>query len=222
MFERIPEKEIMDDKEQAEAYSNADFSEPHNLFIDLASKLVESQSYKTVLDIGIGDGDIAIRLIKKFPAMNVTGFDGSLAMLGYAKEKIQASGLSERIFCHHDLIENKPFAKKKFDLVISNSVLHHVKSPNLFWLLVKGRMNENGKFFIMDLLRPESIEGAQNLVNKYANNETEQLKKDFYNSLLAAYTSNEIKDQLKENNLVGCNVEQITDRHFVVFGGMFA
>ena len=58
MFERIPEKEIMDDKEQAEAYSSADFSEPHSRFVDLASKLVESKSHKSILDIGIGDADV--------------------------------------------------------------------------------------------------------------------------------------------------------------------
>ena len=222
MFERIPEKEIMDDKEQAEAYSNADFSEPHNLFVDLVSKLVEPQKHRKVLDIGIGDGDIAIRLIKKFPTMRVTGFDGSLAMLDCAKKNIQESGFSDRISYRHDLIENNPFDKVKFDLVISNSVLHHVKNPDLFWILIKNRINENGKFFIMDLLRPKTIGEAQRLVYKYTANETEQLKKDFYNSLLASYTPNEIQTQLRKNNFIESNVKQITDRHFVVFGSMFA
>ena len=87
MFERIPEKEIMDDEEQAAAYSNADFSEPHNLFVDLALKFLALQNNASVLDIGIGDADIAIRLVKKLPSISVTGFDGSLAMLDNARKK---------------------------------------------------------------------------------------------------------------------------------------
>ena len=50
----------------------------------------------------------------------------------------------------------------------------------------------------------------------------EQLKRDFYNSLLAAYTLDEVKDQLKKNHFLKCHVDQITDRHFIVFGSMFA
>lgn len=222
MFERIPEKEIMDDEEQAAAYSNADFSEPHNLFVDLALKFLALQNNASVLDIGIGDADIAIRLVKKLPSISVTGFDGSLAMLDNARKKIQKEGLSTKILYRHDLIKNKPFGKTKFDAIISNSVLHHVEKPNLFWSFMKNKMHKKSKFFVMDLLRPESIREAESLIGKYAHNETKQLKRDFYNSLLAAYTLDEVKGQLKKNHFLKCHVDQITDRHFVVFGDMFA
>ena len=81
---------------------------------------------------------------------------------------------------------------------------------------------EGGKFFIMDLLRPNSVDAAAALVETYASNESAQLKEDFYNSLLAAYNLNEIEEQLQENSILDFNIQQITDRHFIVFGSMFA
>ena len=33
-MERIPEPELMDDPEQARAYASADFSEPHQAFVE--------------------------------------------------------------------------------------------------------------------------------------------------------------------------------------------
>ena len=74
----------------------------------------------------------------------------------------------------------------------------------------------------MDLLRPNSVDEAAALVEQYASDESAQLKEDFYNSLLAAYNLNEIEEQLQENSILDFNIQQITDRHFIVFGSMFA
>ena len=221
MFKRIPEKEIMEG-EQATAYSNADFSEPHNLFVELISKLSMSRECSTILDIGIGDADIAIRLLKRFPKVHITGFDGSLTMLKHAEDKINKNQLAGKIHCRHGFIGDDLINDEKFDLVVSNSVLHHIKQTQLFWRLIKKATKEGGKFFIMDLLRPNSVDAAAALVETYASNESAQLKEDFYNSLLAAYNLNEIEEQLQENSILDFNIQQITDRHFIVFGSMFA
>jgi len=39
-MQRIPEPELMTDQEQAIAYANADFEEPHNHFITLLKEAV--------------------------------------------------------------------------------------------------------------------------------------------------------------------------------------
>jgi hypothetical protein len=72
---------------------------------------------------------------------------------------------------------------------------------------------------IMDLLRPESTEAAKQLVKTYADNEPPILQQDFYNSLLAAFTLDEIKAQLKQAGLRFL-VEQISDRHVFISGIM--
>ena len=69
----------------------------------------------------------------------------------------------------------------------------------------------------MDLLRPETIEEAKKLKELYVSNEPEVLRKDFYNSLLAAFEIEEVKEQLREVSLNHLEVEQISDRHLIVF-----
>jgi hypothetical protein len=48
--------------------------------------------------------------------------------------------------------------------------------------------------------------------------EPEVLKKDFYNSLLAAFEPKEIQDQLEETGLGHLSIRQISDRHITISG----
>ena len=52
-----------------------------------------------------------------------------------------------------------------------------------------------------DLFRPETMQAASALVDQYANKEPDILRKDFYNSLLAAFTANEMRTQIENANL---------------------
>ena len=70
----------------------------------------------------------------------------------------------------------------------------------------------------MDLLRPDSPEEAQAIVNRYAAKEPEILRRDFYNSLLAAFTEDEVAAQLAEMNMSRLIVNVPDDRHWVVSG----
>ena len=66
---------------------------------------------------------------------------------------------------------------------------------------------------VMDLLRPESPEAAQAIVDQYAANEPDILRRDFYNSLLAAFTEDEIGSQLARMNLTRLLIDVPDDRH---------
>ena len=70
----------------------------------------------------------------------------------------------------------------------------------------------------MDLIRPESAEAAPALVDQYAAHEDPILKRDFYNSLLAAFTEDEVAAQLAEMNLSRLLIDVPDDRHWVVGG----
>ena len=111
-----------------------------------------------------------------------------------------------------------PFKSKIFDGIISNSLLHHLPNPNVLWEEIKHFGKSGSAVFIMDLLRPDLPQKAKELVEQYSGNEPPILKEDFYNSLLAAFTLDEIKEQLKNANLTNLNAEIISDRHWLVSG----
>ena len=67
----------------------------------------------------------------------------------------------------------------------------------------------------MDLLRPKSKNDAEDIVESVSNNESKFLKTDFYNSLLAAFTIKEIKQQLKTAN-INFDIKKMGNRHFLV------
>ena len=70
--------------------------------------------------------------------------------------------------------------------------------------------------FVADLFRPRDRAEAGRLVELYSAREPEALKRDFFNSLLAAFTPEEVKGQLSRSGLDGFKVEVVSDRHMAV------
>ena len=116
------------------------------------------------------------------------------------------------------LLPDNEVSSKVFDAVISNSLLHHLTSPVVLWETVKKCSAEGAPLFIMDLMRPESIDRAREIVLRYTVDASALLQKDFYNSLLAAYCIDEIQDQLTASGLDYLSTEIISDRHLLVWG----
>ncbi len=71
-------------------------------------------------------------------------------------------------------------------------------------------------------LDAESPAAAKTLVQHHAGNESALLQEEFYRSLLAAYTVEEVKEQLATAGLSGLTVAQVTNRHLDVFGNVTA
>lgn len=213
----MPEPELMDDAEQARAYGQADFTEPHNQFINLCrAAFSDAPVQGDVLDLGCGTADITIRFARVFPETIVTGVDGATAMLQFAREAICAAGLERRIkLLHRHLPAHPP---QRFHLVICNSLLHHLADPAVLWSTVAQWAEPGARVFVMDLMRPASRLAAQALVAHYAGNEPTILQRDFFNSLLAAYTVAEVETQLVEAGLAHLRPRVVSDRHWVVNG----
>ena len=217
-IKRIPEPELMDDPEQARAYANADFSEPHQAFVERFAQCFPRHRPRRVLDLGCGAADVTIRFARAYPGCEPTGVDGAPAMLALAQEAVTRAGLADRVQLREVRLPDKTLAQHAFDTLISNSLLHHLADPQVLWRAVADCAEPGAAVFIMDLRRPDTREQAGRLVQEYSANEPEVLRRDFFNSLLAAYRPGEIAAQLARVNLSGLQVEAVGDRHVVVYG----
>jgi SAM-dependent methyltransferase len=217
-MERIPEPELMDDLEQARAYAGADFSEPHQAFVERFAQCFPRHRPRRVLDLGCGAADVTIRFARAHPGCDLTGVDGAPAMLALAQEAVTRAGLADRVQLREVRLPDKTLAQHAFDTLISNSLLHHLADPQVLWRAVADCAEPGAAVFIMDLRRPDTREQAGRLVQEYSANEPEVLRRDFFNSLLAAYRPGEIAAQLARIDLSGLQVEAVGDRHVVVYG----
>lgn len=220
MMERLLEPEVMDDPEQALAYARADFEEENQGFVDRFMDSYPDLTEGHVVDLGCGPADIPIRLARALPGCRVTGVDASAPMIRLGEEAVRAAGLAERItlMCQRVQAFSLPEAA---DAAISNSLLHHLSNPLQFWYAIKKLVNPGSYVLVMDLLRPESSEAAQAIVDQYAAKEPAILRRDFYNSLLAAFTEDEVAAQLAELNLSRLLVDVPDDRHWIVGGRVY-
>ena len=216
-MKRVLEPELMDDAAQARAYAQADFAEENQGFVDRFREYFPDWAGGHVVDLGCGPGDIPIRFLRSFPDARVTAVDASRPMLDLAAEAIARSGLANRITlcCERFQSLNLP---EQADALLSNSLLHHVPNPLQFWFRLKQLAKPGACVLVMDLLRPDSPESAQALVDQYAADEDPILKRDFYNSLLAAFTEDDVAAQLAEMNLSRLLIDVPDDRHWVVGG----
>ena len=223
---RILEPELMEGEAQSRAYAQADFEQPNSHFLYLLQEHIGTDFQGYVLDLGCGSGDITIRVARAYPRCEIHGIDGSAAMLKYARELLALEPITcqQRVQFIQGIIpeEKLPRAHRRcafgarYDLIISNSLLHHLHQPDNFWLTIKKYSSKNTPILVMDLLRPATTAEASQLVETIALNEPEILQRDFYNSLCAAFEIPEIKTQLKQANLEHLSVTQISDRHVLI------
>ena len=216
-MKRVLEPELMDDAAQACAYAKADFAEENQGFVDRFREYFPDWAGGHVVDLGSGPADIPIRFLRSFPGARVTAVDASRPMLDLAAEAIAGAGLADRITLRCERFQSLTLSEQA-DALLSNSLLHHVPNPLQFWFYLKQWAKPGACVLVMDLLRPDSPEAAQALVDQYAGDEDLILKRDFYNSLLAAFTEDEVAAQLAEMNLSRLLIDVPDDRHWVVGG----
>lgn len=218
-MKRVIEPELMSGEKQARAYAQADFTSAHSLYPRLfAGKFPRRPKRALVLDLGCGPCDVTIRFARANPHYTFHAVDGSAAMLRQGKHAVKAALLSRRIKLIEGCIPGARIPKQGYDVILSSSFLHHLHDAQVLWQAVKQYARRGTIVFVPDLRRPHSRAKARQFVRDYSAGEPEILRRDFYNSLLAAFTPAEVRNQLKTAGLNHLNVEIVSDRHLVVFG----
>ncbi len=218
-MERVPEpRAIMDEAGQALAYARADFVDVNRRFVDRFIELFGDFDAGRILDLGCGPADIPIRLCRELPGLSVVAVDAAPAMIDLARADVAGAGFASRISLMCGFVHASADFGGPFDALVSNSLLHHIDAPLDFWGAVANNAKPDAPILVVDLFRPQSAEDAQRIVDAASPNEPEVLRRDFFLSLLAAYSRDEIREQLRAGGLAYLSCEIVSDRHVAVWG----
>ncbi len=206
-LERIPEPEVMDDLDGVEAYSaaasQAYLERIDRTFVEHALSLGVAEGH--ALDIGTGPGVIPIMLAAGVPGLRLTGVDLSQPMLQKAREAAEEAGVADRLDFRVGDAKSLPFSEQSFDLVLCNSLLHHL--PDALALLneISRLVRPGGAILLRDLRRPSRLEFPLHALwfGRHYSGVMSQLYRD---SLQAAYTRAELECLLHRSQLAGARV----------------
>lgn len=121
----------------------------------LQAQLIEASRavrVDTVLDLGIGTGETARRVLAAHPKARLVGIDGNADMLAAADRTLDPG----RVRLEHRQLED-PLPDGPFELVVSALAVHHLDGPAKAALFRRGyeAMAPGGAFVLADLVVPD-------------------------------------------------------------------
>lgn len=212
MLERVLEPEVMDTWEDAVEYDAMDFTEVNTAFAERALELGPPSG--NVLDLGTGTARIPILIAQRNTALRIVAVDYSKNMLKVGSRNVNAAQLDHRIVLEFVDAKNLLYRDESFDLVISNSLVHHLPDPLPFLKELKRVAKSNAGILIRDLIRPVTTQKLEGLVSRYAAECNDHQRKLFRDSLLASFTIDEINEMVQTAGLGNMSISQSSDRHW--------
>ncbi len=212
-MERVLEAEVMDTMEETIAYDTMDFTEINTNFAQKAITLCPLTE-AVILDAGTGTARIPVLMCQMQPKCQIIAIDMAASMLQVAREHVSSAGLENQISL--ELVDAKalPYRDGQFDMVISNSLIHHLPNPLPFFQQLQRVLKPHGSLFLRDLFRPVNEEIINILVDSIGTEYDDHQKKLFRDSLHAALTLEEVKELITQAGLAGVKVYQSSDRHW--------
>jgi ubiquinone/menaquinone biosynthesis C-methylase UbiE len=139
-------------------------------------------------------------------------------MIALARDAVRAAGAGGQIRLLEAVLPGLPLDAQAFDAVLSKDLLHHLADPSALWREVVRVGRPGAVVYVMDLIRPDTPDAARAIVDAAAGAEAAILQQDFFNSLCAAFTIEEVTAQLHATRLDHLEVTRSGDRHLLVSG----
>jgi ubiquinone/menaquinone biosynthesis C-methylase UbiE len=211
-MDRILEPEVMDTWLEATAYDAMDFTTVNTAFANDAISL-DPNAVK-ILDVGTGTARIPILMCQQRSQYLITGIDLAQSMLIIGQRNVEESNLSQRIRLERVDSKRMPYPDLEYDMVVSNSLVHHLPDPFVFFGEVKRLVRPDGAILIRDLIRPESDRIVDDLVTKFGGDYDTQQQQLFRDSLKAALTLAEVQELSDRVGLKQVNLSQTSELHW--------
>ena len=209
------EPEIMDEEGEADAYMGA-AGEAHLARLDASwiERVVAfgPRGAGRLLDVGTGGGQIPARIARRRPEWRIWAVDraGSMLAAGMAGLDVarrEALSAIEPFRVGLALAEARalPFDDGAFDLVISNSLLHHIGDPTPVLDEIARVAGRAGRVLLRDLRRPpRGLLPAW--VAWHGRHYRGEMRRLYEASVAAAFTPEELTIVVRHSSLAGATV----------------
>lgn len=203
-LERTPEPEVMDEAEEVDAYASA----AAQAYLDAVDDTLVEQVLSFgplegwLLDVGTGPGAIPLKIARRSAKLRVVGVDRSPGMLREAERAARAEHLSDRAQFLLADAARLGFKDASFDVVLSNSLLHHLPNPVAVFNEMARVAKPQGLVLLRDLRRPSRLLFPFH-VRWHGRHYTGTMRKLYQDSVRAAYTARELAGLVEASALAG-------------------
>jgi SAM-dependent methyltransferase len=215
---RTPEPEVMAEADEVEAYASAAtqayLDAIDNTLVEQVVSLASTERASDddssalsgwLLDVGTGPGGIPLKLVRRCPRLRAVGIDRSLNMVRAARQAALEQGVAGRAFFLVADARNIAFPDGCFDIVLSNSVLHHLHDPLPVLNEMARLAKPSGMVLLRDLRRPSRLAFPLH-VGWFGRYYRGLMKKLYVDSVRAAYTVDELRQLLLRSALADAQV----------------
>ena len=218
MLARTLEPEVMDAVEEVHAYDTMNHSQVNQKFVEDLLTCFKIQPDSRIVDLGTGTGLIPLEFVRQSSNGTITGLDLSAEMIQAARKHLLTHAVGDRIEFQQAEATATLLPAESYDMVMSNSIVHHIPEPLNLFVEATRLLKSGGQMFVRDLLRPDSAEEVEKLVQLHAANDTEFQQQLLRQSLHAALTVSEVESILNKIPDLQPKVVQTSDRHWTVTG----
>ena len=181
-----------------ERFSNLDSGQSATVDAPLAMALVAQAAAATtpharhVLDVGCGAGNYTLKLLERFPTLDVTLIDLSKPMLDRATERVGRAATGSVTAVQGDIREIA-LPDQGFDIVLAAAVLHHLRTDTEWREVLTTfhrALRPGGSVWVFDLVE-SSIPAVRQLMWRQYGEYLARLKDEAYRDHVFAYVEKE-------------------------------
>ncbi len=161
------------------------------LNLKLFSKNIKNVAAPAILVAGCGTGEHSIGTASRFSNCHVTAVDLSLASLAYAQRKSNELGFTNIDYLQADILHLHQIGKK-FDIIESAGVLHHMDDPIAGWRVLVNLLKPGGLMGIglySELARQHIVEIRKEIASLGLGTSATEIRK-FRQSLIESFDEN--------------------------------
>ena len=225
-FKSSPEAIRRNFDQQVDRFSNIETGQTTAIDSPLCMELVSRSAQllnpgaQSIMDLGCGGGNYAVKVASFFPDVNCTLVDISANMLERAVERV-GEIVSGKVTALHGDYRELDLGENQYDVITAGTTLHHLRGDDEWELVFRNiykALKPGGTFWINDIVIGETDEITQMMLDGWVSILKKQVSQEELDMYLDRYESEDtprtLSYQLDLMRQVGFPETFVLHKHF--------